>query len=77
MGLPIKLLFLSEEVDSAWNSPCEETRLEWWILFGVYLSVCLISLLLPSIAPTETSLVMDENTNTDSDTEPLLPNVSF
>ena len=47
MGLLIKILFLSEKPDSAWNSPCESTRIQWWIIFPAFLSITLLSMVLP------------------------------
>ena len=47
MGLLIKILFLSEYSDTAWNSDCESTRNQWWVIFSGFLSVTIVSMVLP------------------------------
>ena len=47
MGLLIKILFLSEYSDTAWNSNCESTRNQWWVIFFGFLSVTIVSMVLP------------------------------
>ena len=47
MGLLIKILFLSEYSDTAWNSNCSSTRNQWWVIFSGFLSVTIVSMVLP------------------------------
>ena len=69
-----KILLVAERTDTAWNSPCSNTRLEWWIIFTLYSAVATVSMILPWIPP-EVIECVDENTNVD-DRQPLIEEVS-
>ena len=65
----IKILLLSESDESAWRSPCFETREQWWTLFYSVLFITLISMTVPWFSGTSDDGSSDANAN---DTEPLI-----
>ena len=45
--LLLKILLLDENNDTAWASPCPETRLEFWLLFGTLMGAIVIAMAVP------------------------------
>ena len=53
--LLLKILLLDEVTDSGWNSPCWQTRLEFWMLFGTLGGSVVIAMVVPFCKKGESS----------------------
>ena len=53
--LLLKILLLDEFPDSGWNSPCRQTRFEFWMLFGTLGGAVMIAMIVPFCKKNEES----------------------
>ena len=56
--------------DTAWQSPCKSTRVEFWLIFGTMLSSLLLAMIIPFMKKSE-KRKQDLNRNQDATREEL------
>ena len=70
----LKILLLDEVSDSAWNSPCSQTRFQFWLLFGTLIGSITIAIVAIFCLSRENSSEVIGDNNNSEETEPLLQN---